>query len=154
MLSAGPTPSVDTDVWESSIHAGAGSTRRWSWSEFLELPSEEITTDIHRVTSWTKLGTSWRGVSLDTLFADVETDFRFLMAHSYGGYTTNLPLRLCWEARRGSPMSTTDCNGRGSSRVRLAHMRIRPSGRGVHELALLSASVRTRARLRPGVRGR
>jgi DMSO/TMAO reductase YedYZ molybdopterin-dependent catalytic subunit len=31
-------------------------------------------------------------VSLDTLLADVETDADFALAHSYGGYTTNLPL--------------------------------------------------------------
>ena len=41
---------------------------------------------------WSKLGTAWRGVSVDTLLADVETDAGFALAHSYGGYTTNLPL--------------------------------------------------------------
>jgi DMSO/TMAO reductase YedYZ molybdopterin-dependent catalytic subunit len=44
------------------------------------------------VTSWSKLGTAWRGVSLDTLFAEVDTSYDYVMAHSYGGYTTNLPL--------------------------------------------------------------
>ena len=92
VLSAGPTPSIDPDKWEFFIHSESGDTRKWSWEEFLALPSEEITTDIHCVTSWSKLGTSWRGVSLDTLFTEVETDLGFLMAHSYGGYTTNLPL--------------------------------------------------------------
>ena len=32
------------------------------------------------------------GVALDTLFEDVETDYEYTMAHSYGGYTTNVPL--------------------------------------------------------------
>lgn len=58
----------------------------------MELPVEDVATDIHCVTRWSKLGTSWRGVALDTLFADVETSSEYTMAHSYGGYTTNIPL--------------------------------------------------------------
>ena len=56
------------------------------------MPSETPTVDLHCVTRWSKLATSWRGVSLDTLLADVDTAADFAMAHSYGGYTTNLPL--------------------------------------------------------------
>lgn len=92
VLSAGPTPDVDLNTWEFFIHTEAGDTRRWTWDQFLELPAEDISTDIHCVTSWSKLGTRWRGVSLDTLFSEIETSFDFVMAHSYGGYTTNLPL--------------------------------------------------------------
>ncbi len=33
----------------------------------MALPQMDIRTDIHCVTSWSKLGTTWRGVSLDTL---------------------------------------------------------------------------------------
>jgi hypothetical protein len=35
--------------------------------------------------------TDWRGVSLDTLLADIETEADFALVHSYGGYSTNLP---------------------------------------------------------------
>jgi DMSO/TMAO reductase YedYZ molybdopterin-dependent catalytic subunit len=58
----------------------------------MSLPSEEVTVDIHCVTRWSKLETVWRGVSVDTLLADVETVADFVLARSYGGYTTNLPL--------------------------------------------------------------
>ena len=46
------------------------------------------------MTKWTKLDTQWHGVSVDDLLAAVEVDplARFVTAHSYGGYTTNLPL--------------------------------------------------------------
>jgi DMSO/TMAO reductase YedYZ molybdopterin-dependent catalytic subunit len=99
VLSAGPTPSIGSDGWEFFIHTETGATHTWSWDEFLALPSENITVDIHCVTSWSKLGTGWRGVSLDTLFADVETSAGFVMAHSYGGYTTNLPLAEVLDGR-------------------------------------------------------
>ena len=58
----------------------------------MALPAESITVDIHCVTRWSKLDTNWRGVSIDTLLADVETEADFAMIHSYGGYSTNLPL--------------------------------------------------------------
>ena len=92
VLSAGPTPDVDTADWQFSIHTEAGDAKKWSWDELMALPIETIDTDIHCVTRWSKLGTTWRGVSLDTLFADVDTSYEYTMAHSYGGYTTNVPL--------------------------------------------------------------
>jgi DMSO/TMAO reductase YedYZ molybdopterin-dependent catalytic subunit len=93
VLSAGPTPRVSTDRWEFTITAESGRRHSWDWAAFQALPSEDITTDIHCVTRWSKFGTSWKGVSLDTLFAEVETAAEYTMVHSYGGYTTNVPLR-------------------------------------------------------------
>jgi DMSO/TMAO reductase YedYZ molybdopterin-dependent catalytic subunit len=87
VLSAGPTPHVPLEDWRFEI-----GERSWSWNEFLDLPSESIAVDIHCVTSWSKLGTAWQGVSVDTLLEDVEPLGAYVMAHSYGGYTTNLPL--------------------------------------------------------------
>jgi DMSO/TMAO reductase YedYZ molybdopterin-dependent catalytic subunit len=92
VLSAGPTPRVSTDEWEFTIATENGTVHRWSWADLMALPIEDVATDIHCVTRWSKLGTSWRGVSLDTLFAGVDTSYGYTMAHSYGGYTTNLPL--------------------------------------------------------------
>jgi DMSO/TMAO reductase YedYZ molybdopterin-dependent catalytic subunit len=89
VLSAGPDPNIK--VWELQLATETGQ-RSWSWDEFLALPSEDVATDIHCVTSWSKLGTHWRGVSVDTLFDGLPTEHRFAMARSYGGYTTNLPL--------------------------------------------------------------
>ncbi|WP_125131599.1 sulfite oxidase-like oxidoreductase [Microbacterium sp. 10M-3C3] len=92
VLSAGPTPRIDTAEWSFSIRTEKGATHSWSWDELMALPIEDVATDIHCVTRWSKLGTSWRGVSIDTLFADVDTDWEYAMAHSYGGYTTNVPM--------------------------------------------------------------
>jgi len=92
VLSAGPTPQVPLDSWEFTITGLVKAPMRWSWQEFTALPHEDFTTDIHCVTKWSKLGTTWRGVSLDTLLADVETAADYTMVHSFGGYTTNVPL--------------------------------------------------------------
>ena len=92
VLSAGPTPRVDTGTWRFRLQTETGQIREWDWAQFRALPGEDITVDIHCVTKWSKLTTHWRGVSLDTLLAEAETSAQYLLAHSYGGYTTNLPL--------------------------------------------------------------
>jgi DMSO/TMAO reductase YedYZ molybdopterin-dependent catalytic subunit len=66
--------------------------RSWTWEELRALPGEQLTRDIHCVTKWSKLDTAWEGVSLDVLMDGIETAAEYAMAHSYGGYTTNLPL--------------------------------------------------------------
>ena len=92
VLTAGPTPRVHIDRWEFMITGEIDEPRRWTWDEFLALPSEVVTRDIHCVTKWSKLATSWRGVSVDVLLEDVETAAEFVTAFSFDGYTTNLPL--------------------------------------------------------------
>src|SRR5215510_13063999 len=93
VLSAGPTPRIPLDRWELTIDDGTNVLRRWNWKSFLDLPTETITFDIHCVTRWSKLGTSWEGVSLDTLFADLKTDAGYTMVRSYGDYSSNVPLQ-------------------------------------------------------------
>ena len=67
VLSAGPTPHTPLDQWTFTIDGAVDAARTWTWKEFLALPQETPTVDIHCVTKWSKLDTSWRGVSVDTL---------------------------------------------------------------------------------------
>jgi DMSO/TMAO reductase YedYZ molybdopterin-dependent catalytic subunit len=94
VLSAGPTPHTPLDRWTFTIDGLVKETVSWTWQEFLQLPSQEFVVDIHCVTTWTKLDTRWQGVSLDTLFEQVDLDrtAMYLLAYCDGGYTTNLPL--------------------------------------------------------------
>lgn len=92
VLTAGPTQRIRTDQWEFSIVTETGDTHAWNWQGMLELGPERIDTDIHCVTSWSKFGTTWKGVSIDKFLAGIETTADYVMATSYGGYTTNLPL--------------------------------------------------------------
>jgi DMSO/TMAO reductase YedYZ molybdopterin-dependent catalytic subunit len=92
VLTAGPTPRIDADAWGFRIDGMVEQEREWTWEEFHQLPFEAVPCDIHCVTKWSKLGTSFRGVSLDTLLDGTEPQGAFAMAYSYGGYTTNLPL--------------------------------------------------------------
>jgi len=92
VLSAGPTPHTPLDRWSLTLDGEVVAGRRWTWAEFRALPTETISRDLHCVTKWSKLDTTWEGVSLDTLLAGVETNAGYLVAHCDGGYTTNLPL--------------------------------------------------------------
>ena len=92
VLSAGPTERIQPEDWRFAITTEAGAEHAWSWQEFQALPRDDIAVDLHCVTKWSKLGTHWTGVSLDTLLADVETAAEYAFVSSYGGYTTNLPL--------------------------------------------------------------
>ena len=56
-----------------------------TWAELSALPHERSTVDLHCVTRWSKLGTSWEGVSLDVLFAEIEPASPFAAVLCYGG---------------------------------------------------------------------
>ena len=92
VLTAGPTPDVETSDWSFRIDGAVAESAEWSWEQFHELPFEDVPCDIHCVTKWSKLGTSFRGVSMDTLWERAEPLGAYAVAYSYGGYTTNLPV--------------------------------------------------------------
>ncbi|MEU4292438.1 sulfite oxidase-like oxidoreductase [Kribbella sp. NPDC026596] len=140
VLSAGPTPHVLTEHWEFTVTTETGEMSRWDWAGLLALPAEDITKDIHCVTRWSKLRTEWKGVSLDTLLADVETGADFALAHSYGGYTTNLPLEDLLDGQAwivyeydGEPL---DPEHGGPARLLVPHLYFWKSAKWVRGLVL------------------
>ncbi|MET8765330.1 sulfite oxidase-like oxidoreductase [Lentzea sp. NPDC004782] len=141
VLTAGPTPRVPTDRWELTVSTEAGQKHTWSWQQLIELPAEKITTDIHCVTKWSKLRTRWKGVSLDVLLEDVETAADFALVHSYGGYTTNLPLEdlldgQAWIAYRYDDEDLTPEHG-GPARLLVPHLYFWKSAKWVRGIQLL-----------------
>jgi DMSO/TMAO reductase YedYZ molybdopterin-dependent catalytic subunit len=92
VLTAGPTPDVHTDTWRFRIDGMVAKQQEWTWDQFAQLPFETVPCDIHCVTKWSKLGTSFGGVSLDTLLPQAEPLGAYTTIWSYGGYTTNLAI--------------------------------------------------------------
>ena len=88
VLTEGPNPAYDLSYGEVEDEL------QLSWDELLALPQRDVVVDIHCVTRWSKLDTSWRGVAVSDLLerAKVRPEAKFVMAYSDGGYTTNLPL--------------------------------------------------------------
>jgi DMSO/TMAO reductase YedYZ molybdopterin-dependent catalytic subunit len=92
VLSVGSTPHSPLDEWTFEISGAVDRPVAWTWEEFLALPAQTPTVDIHCVTAWSKLDTTWTGVSVDTILAGLETDARYVRAWCDDGYRTNLPL--------------------------------------------------------------
>jgi DMSO/TMAO reductase YedYZ molybdopterin-dependent catalytic subunit len=140
VLSAGPTPRTALTEWSFSV-AGGDSRANWTWEQFRALPSETVTVDIHCVTRWSKLATSWTGVSLDVLLDGVSHDAGYALAFSDGGYTTNLPLEdltggRAWVAfeYEGGPLPAE--HG-GPARLLVPHLYFWKSAKWVRGLRLL-----------------
>ena len=91
-MSAGPTRRTPLDRWTFSIEGAVHQPLSWTWDEFRALPRATVSVDIHCVTKWSKLDTSWTGVSIDTLLDLVTPRGTFVLALCDGGYTTNVPL--------------------------------------------------------------
>ena len=87
VLSAGPTPHTPLEDWSFTIGGEVDEPRSWTWEEFRALPSETVTVDIHCVTRWSKLDTTWEGVSVDTLLEAVDHEAGYALAFCDGGYT-------------------------------------------------------------------
>jgi len=94
VLSAGPTPRIPLDQWSFAIRYEGETLAEWNWNDFIALPQTKITVDIHCVTKWSKLDTTWEGVTIDTLLEAAGTDppAEYVTAYCDGDYTTNLPV--------------------------------------------------------------
>lgn len=94
VLTYGPAPAIDRASWSLRVDGLVEGARSWNWEQFTALPQTEVTCDIHCVTAWSKLDTTWRGVRFVDLIRefDIRPEAKFVMQHGYGGYTTNVPL--------------------------------------------------------------
>lgn len=94
VFTAGENPDVSLEDWRFTLEYDGDELTAWSWEEIQALPQTEFTNDIHCVTHWSRLDTTFRGVLLDDLFdaASIEPPAEYVMAFCYGDYETNLPL--------------------------------------------------------------
>ncbi len=94
VLTAEVTPNLDPRQWSLTVDGLVEQTTTWSWDQAHALEQSEYHGDIHCVTTWSKLGTSFAGVSVDVFLdaASPSPGAGFVMATSTTGYTTNLPI--------------------------------------------------------------
>lgn len=99
VLTVGPNPDYDLASWEFKVFGEVERQLTLSWDELLALPQQELTTDIHCVTRWSKLDTAWAGVPVREVLerAGVRDAGTHVMAYSDGGYTTNIPLAALYD---------------------------------------------------------
>ncbi|MFA7248377.1 MAG: sulfite oxidase-like oxidoreductase [Dehalococcoidia bacterium] len=94
VLHYGSIPKIDLASWEIKISGLVEQEVTLSWEQFMALPQRSSRSDIHCVTTWSKYDNDWVGVPFIDLQAlvRVRPEAHHVIFHSYGGYTTNVPL--------------------------------------------------------------
>ena len=143
VLTAEVTPRLDTATWTFTVDGLVAKPTTWTWDEIHAMPESTYEGDIHCVTTWSKLGVSFLGVSVDTLFAIAHPlpSATHILARSHTGYTTNLPLAdvtggrawVVWEYE-GEPLSP---DHGGPARLLVPHLYFWKSAKFVSGIALL-----------------
>ncbi|MCI4331968.1 MAG: molybdopterin-dependent oxidoreductase [Thermoplasmata archaeon] len=100
VLHAGTVPyELTPQRWNLSLHGEVESPTSLSFGQLLAMPQKDEVVDIHCVTSWTKLGTRWRGVPFSAIVEKVHPhpEVRFVIMECEQGFTTSLPLPVLLE---------------------------------------------------------
>ena len=144
VLTAEVTPRLDPDRWTMTVDGLVENAHTWTWEDLHLLPQSEYAGDIHCVTTWSKLGTSFGGVSVDLLLEAVRPlpNAAYVLATSTTGYTTNLPLEhvtggkawVVWEYD-GKPLPIE--HG-GPVRLLVPHLYFWKSAKWVSKLSLMT----------------
>lgn len=143
VLSAEATPHLATATWTFTVRGLVGTPVTWSWDDLRALPHETYSGPIHCVTTWSRLDTTFTGVSVDALLKVTGVDPRatHVLIRSHTGYTTNLELAdvtggkawVVWEAD-GKPL--TPEHG-GPARLLVPHLYFWKSAKWVSAIELL-----------------
>jgi DMSO/TMAO reductase YedYZ molybdopterin-dependent catalytic subunit len=93
-LDLGLTPDIGRERWRLDVYGAIDNPIFWDWAEFSAQPQTRSVSDIHCVTTWSRYDNAWEGLATrDLLIAcQPREEARFVVLHSYDGYTTNLAL--------------------------------------------------------------
>ena len=141
VLTYGPTPHIKTESWFLTIDGAVNKPIKLDWTEFNAQPMVTLKTDIHCVTRWSRLGMEWEGVSLDHLIelaGGLKADANFLLAETFEGYTTNVPVRdvinnqaMVALKAHGEPLAA---NHGGPARLFIPHLYLWKSAKWITKL--------------------
>jgi len=94
ILSYERTPQQLPSNWKLKISGLVENPLELTWEEFLALPRTTMTSDFHCVTTWSRYDNTWEGIHIREILQRAKPlpAAKFVLAHSWTGYTTNLPL--------------------------------------------------------------
>ena len=99
VLHYGQVPKIDRSRWTLRIFGSVEKDLTLAYDEFMALPMVKVSSDIHCVTTWSKLNNLWYGVSTLELkkLVKIAPESRFVIVHAAVNFTTNLPIEDFFE---------------------------------------------------------
>ena len=93
VLHAGSVPRTDLATWDFRVWGEVEHELTLDWKQFGELPTVEVTQDIHCVTRWSRFDTTFKGVPWIAIreLVGQRPSARFAIAHAEHGFTANVP---------------------------------------------------------------
>ncbi|MGB9936809.1 MAG: sulfite oxidase-like oxidoreductase [Methanobacterium sp.] len=93
-LHAGSVQKIDTSKWKFKIFGLVDEEKELNYNEFISLGISKVFSDIHCVTSWSKLNNLWEGVSTSVIkkVVNILPEAKYVMIHASGDFTTNLSM--------------------------------------------------------------
>ena len=93
-LDLGLTPEISHARWHLDVYGAVENPVFWSFAEFSARARTPVISDIHCVTTWSRYDNQWVGLPTRNLLdaCQPRENARFVVLHSYDGYTTNLAL--------------------------------------------------------------
>lgn len=94
VLHYGSIPKIDLEKWTFRVFGQVKNELFIDYKHFLLLPRVKVFSDIHCVTTWSRLNNLWEGVGTSELknLVRINPQAKFVMVHAVGGWTTNLPI--------------------------------------------------------------
>jgi DMSO/TMAO reductase YedYZ molybdopterin-dependent catalytic subunit len=95
VLHYGGVPNIPTAKWTLRLFGLVEKERTLTYAEFMDLPPAKVFSDIHCVTTWSRLDNLWEGVSVIQLksIVNILPETAFAIVHAANNFTTNIPLQ-------------------------------------------------------------
>ncbi|MBF6589166.1 MAG: molybdopterin-dependent oxidoreductase [Ktedonobacterales bacterium] len=87
-------PNFDATKYRFRVWGEVAHPFELTWEELTALPRVQLTSDFHCVTTWSRYDNAWEGVHIREILrrAELLPTARYVMAHSWTSYTTNMSL--------------------------------------------------------------
>ena len=113
VLHYGKVPKVDLATWTFDLDGLVESPAHLSYEDFKKLPRREVKSDVHCVTRWSLLDSTWEGVPVSELLklVTLKPEATHVMVRAEHGFTANLSLddfvreeNMLVDTRNGEPI--------------------------------------------------
>jgi DMSO/TMAO reductase YedYZ molybdopterin-dependent catalytic subunit len=114
VLHYGKVPKVDLATWDFQIDGLVERPVRLTYEQFKGLPRKQVQADVHCVTRWSLLDSSWEGVPVAEvlMLVTLKPEATHVMVRAEHGFTANLSLddfvhdeNMLVDTRNGEPIS-------------------------------------------------